>query len=468
MAFATIQYQSRSLQKASAFNVIFPEDAKLPRPWSTFYLLHGLSDDHTIWQRRTSIERYVADLPLVVVMPDGGRGWYSNAVEGSAYEDDLLKDVVGLVELTFPVKAERSGRGDRRVVDGGLWRGEAGAQIPRDVLLGQLALGSVGVSQGPTLRTRSGRSSTLNLCESSEKPPKTAPDDPYGIIAKMDHGRIPALRIDCGTDDFLLAQNRAFHRAPRIHEGRARIPGVPWEPQLGLLGPSCSTGHRVPQEKPKVGLRMVSEGDRKWQIANRKSQSTLPHPFAICHLRSLGNSSRHLKVNPIDVRSRGSRAVLRELSVQNLALIEDARIDLRSGYCSWTGETGAGKSLLLTALGLVLGGKASSDLVRAGRDEARAAVAIDLGDPVLRLDLEAILGGSIDDDHLILTRRVAASGRTSAHANGMPVPIATLQALGERLIDIHGQHESRALLDPDRQRDLLDTFGGVGTDLARV
>ena len=158
--------------------------------------------------------------------------------------------------------------------------------------------------------------------------------------------------------------------------------------------------------------------------------------------------------------------MLRELSVQNLALIEDARIDLRPGYCSWTGETGAGKSLLLTALGLVLGGKASADLVRDGRDEARAAVAVDLGDPTLRADLEAILGGPVDDDHLILTRRVAASGRTSAHANGLPVPIATLRALGERLIDIHGQHESRALLDPDRQRHLLDAFGGAEPALA--
>ena len=153
--------------------------------------------------------------------------------------------------------------------------------------------------------------------------------------------------------------------------------------------------------------------------------------------------------------------MLRELSVQNLALIEDARIDLRAGYCSWTGETGAGKSLLLTALGLVLGGKASSDLIRTGKDEARAAVAVDLTDATLRADLEAILGGAIDDDHLILTRRVAASGRSSAHANGLPVPISTLKALGERLIDIHGQHETRALLDPDRQRNLLDAFGGI-------
>ena len=154
--------------------------------------------------------------------------------------------------------------------------------------------------------------------------------------------------------------------------------------------------------------------------------------------------------------------MLRELSVQNLALIEDARIDLRPGYCAWTGETGAGKSLLLTALGLVLGGKASGDLVRSGKDEARAAAVFDVSDPALRADLEAILGGPIDDDQLILTRRVSSQGRSASHANGLPVAVATLRALGGRLIDIHGQHESRALLDPDRQRDLLDAFGSVG------
>jgi DNA repair protein RecN (Recombination protein N) len=153
--------------------------------------------------------------------------------------------------------------------------------------------------------------------------------------------------------------------------------------------------------------------------------------------------------------------VLRELSVQNLALIEDARIDLRPGYCAWTGETGAGKSLLLTALGLVLGGKASSDLVRSGKDEARAAAVFEVSEPSLRADLEAILGGPIDDEALILTRRISSQGRSSSHANGLPVAVATLKALGERLIDIHGQHESRALLDSDRQRGLLDAFGAV-------
>ena len=72
--------------------------------------------------------------------------------------------------------------------------------------------------------------------------------------------------------------------------------------------------------------------------------------------------------------------MLRELSVQNLALIEDVHVELQGGYCAWTGETGAGKSLLLTALGLVLGGKASADLVRAGKSEARAAAVFEISD----------------------------------------------------------------------------------------
>jgi DNA repair protein RecN (Recombination protein N) len=154
--------------------------------------------------------------------------------------------------------------------------------------------------------------------------------------------------------------------------------------------------------------------------------------------------------------------VLRELSVRNLALIEDAHVELEAGYCAWTGETGAGKSLLLTALTLVLGGKASADLVRAGKDEARAAAVFDLTDPALRAEIEAILGGTLDDEPLILTRRVSAQGRSSASANGLPITTAILKRLGERLIDLHGQHEGRALVDPDQQRTLLDAYGHLG------
>ena len=209
MAFATIQYQSRSLQKASAFNIIFPEDNNLPRPWATFYLLHGLSDDHTIWERRTSIERYVAGMPLVVVMPDGGRGWYSNAAEGFAYEDDLLKDIVGLVERTFPVKAERSGRAIGGLSMGGYGAIKLALKHPEMFCSANSHSGALGF-----LRMKTGQAKGLSpeFERIFGKSPEGGPDDPFAIVEKMDHGRIPALRIDCGTEDFLLDQNRAFHK----------------------------------------------------------------------------------------------------------------------------------------------------------------------------------------------------------------------------------------------------------------
>lgn len=159
--------------------------------------------------------------------------------------------------------------------------------------------------------------------------------------------------------------------------------------------------------------------------------------------------------------------MLRELSVQNLALIEDARVDLEPGYCVWTGETGAGKSLLLTALGLILGEKAATELVRTGKHEARAAATFDVSDPRLRAEIEAELGGTLDDEQLIVTRRISAQGRSTAHINGLPVPLAALRRIGERLVNVHGQHEARDLMDADNQRDLLDAYAGLGGTRAR-
>ena len=87
--------------------------------------------------------------------------------------------------------------------------------------------------------------------------------------------------------------------------------------------------------------------------------------------------------------------MLRELSVQNLALIEDVRVELEGGYCAWTGETGAGKSLLLTALALVLGGKASAEMIRTGKTEARRRAAVfDVDGPALKAEIESTLGGA--------------------------------------------------------------------------
>ena len=208
MAFATIQYHSRSLEKASSFNIVFPDDPAIPRPWSVFYLLHGLSDDHTIWMRRTSIERYVAGLPLAVVMPDGGRGWYTNALEGLAYEDDLIKDVIGLVDRTFPVKAERLGRAIGGLSMGGYGAVKLGLKHPEVFASVNSHSGALTAMRDPDLIKK------LNpqFGWIFGKAPKDGPEDPLAILSRIDHGRIPALRIDCGTDDFLLKENREFHR----------------------------------------------------------------------------------------------------------------------------------------------------------------------------------------------------------------------------------------------------------------
>src|SRR6516225_8110508 len=103
--------------------------------------------------------------------------------------------------------------------------------------------------------------------------------------------------------------------------------------------------------------------------------------------------------------------MLRELAVQNLAIIEDVRVELQPGYCAWTGETGAGKSLLLGALGLLLGERGSVDLLRAGAEELRITGRFDVEGAEVRGSIEKILDTSLEDGEVILGRRLTRSGR---------------------------------------------------------
>jgi S-formylglutathione hydrolase FrmB len=212
MAFARINYFSRSLQKASSVSVVFPDDPAVPRPFSVFYVLHGLSDDDTIWMRRTSIERYVEGLPLLVVMPDGGRGWYTNAAVGSAYENDLIKDVVGLVDRTFPVKAERSGRAIGGLSMGGYGAVKIGLKHHEMFASVNSHSGALAIVHRESQQDDAIRDLGPELERIFGKSPQGGPEDPFAIVEKIDHGRIPALRIDCGKGDFLLDHNRAFHK----------------------------------------------------------------------------------------------------------------------------------------------------------------------------------------------------------------------------------------------------------------
>src|SRR5829696_8092554 len=151
--------------------------------------------------------------------------------------------------------------------------------------------------------------------------------------------------------------------------------------------------------------------------------------------------------------------MLRELSVQNLALIEDVRVELQPGFCAWTGETGAGKSLLLGALGLLLGERGSAELLRAGAEELRVTGRFELDGPGVKKEIERLLDTTLEENEVILGRRLTRAGRSHAYVNDQPVALGTLKQIGGLLVDIHGQRESESLLQPAYQLQVLDAFG---------
>jgi putative tributyrin esterase len=207
MACATLNFHSPALAKACSMTVIVPEGSVGQPPFPVCYLLHGLSDDHTSWARQTSIERHVAGLPLIVVMPDGGRGFYCDAVDGPAYERHLLDDVIGFVDRTFHTMPERQGR-----VIGGLSMGGYGA-IKLALKYPQLFCSAVSHSAALDVQRRLERPEVAAEMRRIFGPaPGGGPNDPYALAATIDRTLLPALRLDCGLEDGLLEENRAFHR----------------------------------------------------------------------------------------------------------------------------------------------------------------------------------------------------------------------------------------------------------------
>jgi DNA repair protein RecN (Recombination protein N) len=154
--------------------------------------------------------------------------------------------------------------------------------------------------------------------------------------------------------------------------------------------------------------------------------------------------------------------MLRELAVQNLALIEDVRVELQPGFCAWTGETGAGKSLLLGALGMLLGDRGSADLIRTGAEELRITGRFEIAAPDVLAEIESILGGPPEEGEVLLHRRLTRGGRSQAYVNDLPVAVSTLRRVGELLVDIHGQRENESLLQPAYQLHVLDAYGQLG------
>ncbi len=159
--------------------------------------------------------------------------------------------------------------------------------------------------------------------------------------------------------------------------------------------------------------------------------------------------------------------MLTALSIRDVVLIDTLELDFGPGLGVLTGETGAGKSILLDALGLALGTRADSGLVRAGQAQASVSVAFELpaGHPALAL-LESNGLAHAPDEPLVVRRIVKADGGSRAFVNDQPVSAGLLRELGALLVEIHGQHDDRGLLNPRGHRGLLDAFGRIDTGAA--
>ncbi|GIV04688.1 MAG: DNA repair protein RecN [Fimbriimonadales bacterium] len=152
--------------------------------------------------------------------------------------------------------------------------------------------------------------------------------------------------------------------------------------------------------------------------------------------------------------------MLHALHIENLAIIDRLEVLFTAGLNALTGETGAGKSILIDALSLALGERADPTMIRAGAEKLRVNAVFELpNDPELHALLDE-LGVEPEEGLLYLSREVQASGRSLARINGQPAPLNTLKAVGERLVDLHGQHEHQSLLKPNSHLEFLDRWLG--------
>jgi len=153
--------------------------------------------------------------------------------------------------------------------------------------------------------------------------------------------------------------------------------------------------------------------------------------------------------------------MLRELHISNLAVIADARIELHRGLNCFTGATGAGKSLVIGAVEVLLGLRSPAEMLRAGVDEGRVSGVFDIASKESQRQIERItdIPVTAEGGELLLTRRLYASGRSSVSLNGNPITLGMLKQVADLLIDVHGQHDHQYLLKPSNQLDVLDQFG---------
>ena len=156
--------------------------------------------------------------------------------------------------------------------------------------------------------------------------------------------------------------------------------------------------------------------------------------------------------------------MLKELYIENLAVIEKADIAFTGGFNVFSGETGAGKSILIGAINAVLGGRAHKELIRTGTSKASVSAVFDSIPPLVAEKLAD--NGYTGDGELLIKRDISADGKGQVRINGQPATAAVLKDIAVGLIDIHGQHDTRILIDNANQRELIDSYGGLKDKLS--
>ena len=156
--------------------------------------------------------------------------------------------------------------------------------------------------------------------------------------------------------------------------------------------------------------------------------------------------------------------MIEELHIRSLGVIDDAVLEFSPGFTVVTGETGAGKTMVVTGLGLLLGARSDSEQVRRGADRATVEGRFLIAPKSRAVQRIIDAGGSMDDDVVVLLRSVNAQGRSRAHVGGTSAPVAVLADLAPELLTVHGQSDQQRLLQPFRQREILDAFAGNAVD----
>jgi putative tributyrin esterase len=220
MPWAEVHWRSDVLQKQTTMQVLLPRVGRPPFP--VFYLLHGLSDDSTVWLRNTRLEWYVRELPLMIVLPDGYRSFYTDHEEGYAFAKHLGRELVDFVDGNFQTQASRDGRAIGGLSMGGYGAMRVGLGFPDRFCSVNSHSGAVGRSDADfspeaVLAGKHKDKSKEFLAELrrifGEKPLGSKHD--LVELAKKAHaaGQLPRLYLDCGREDYLLEDSRECHRA---------------------------------------------------------------------------------------------------------------------------------------------------------------------------------------------------------------------------------------------------------------